>query len=217
MLTLILVVTIIFLLNVIPAFAPPTWMVFSFLGFHFPEYGGPEVAVAGALAATAGRVTLAKLSRVVIRQKFMSENGRRNVDAIRENLQGRTKLTVGLFLLYAFSPLPSNYLFIAYGLTAMDLKLIAIPFFLGRSVSYSFWRKASAIVAGKIVMQSEDTLPYLSVYFVISQIAFLLLVYAFTRVDWQRLFTEHEVTWRKELPSKLELQSEGQRVLGKEP
>jgi hypothetical protein len=195
LLTLILLFVVIFLLNVIPAFAPPTWMVFSFVGFHFPAQNGAELAIAGAFAATLGRLTLAKLSRLVIRQKFMSADARRNVDAIRERLQGRTKLTFGLFLLYAFSPLPSNYLFIAYGLTAMELRLIAVPFFLGRSVSYSFWRIASAAVARKITMESEDTLPYLSGYFIVSQIAFLLLIYAFTRVDWHRLLAEHKFGW----------------------
>ena len=195
MLTLLLVFGAIFLLNIVPAFAPPTWMVFSFVGFHFPEHNGASLAIAGALAATLGRVTLAKLSRVVIRQKFMSADARRNVDAIRENLKGRTKLTFGLFLLYAFSPLPSNYLFIAYGLTAMDLKLIAIPFFLGRTVSYSFWRFASAAVARKIATDSETTWPYFSGYFIVSQIAFLFLVYAFTRIDWHRLLTDHSFSW----------------------
>lgn len=196
MLTLILVFVTIFLLNLMPAFAPPTWMVFSFVGFRFPTQNGAELAIAGALAATLGRLGLAKLARIVIRQRFMSADARQNVDAIRENLQGRTKLTFGLFLLYAFSPLPSNYLFIAYGLTAMDLKLIAIPFFLGRSVSYSFWRMASATVARKIAMESEDTLPYLSGYFIVSQVAFLFLIYAFTKIDWRRLLAEHEFAWR---------------------
>jgi hypothetical protein len=191
----VLLFLVIFFLNLIPAFAPPTWMVFSFIGFHFPEHNGTNLAVAGALAATLGRLTLAKMSRVIIRRKFMSADARYNVDEIRRRLQGRTKLTFGLFLLYAFSPLPSNYLFIAYGLTAMDLRLIAIPFFLGRSVSYSFWRVTSAAMARKIAMESEDTLPYLSAYFIVSQIAFLFLVYAFTRVDWHRLLTEHEFAW----------------------
>lgn len=204
---LILLVATIFILNVIPAFAPPTWMVFSFIGFQFPQHNGAYLAFAGALAATLGRITVAKLSRIVIRQKFMSEDARQNVDAIRERLQGRAKLTFGLFLLYAFSPLPSNYLFIAYGLTAMDLKLIAIPFFLGRTVSYSFWRMASAAVARKMAMESESTLPYLSGYFIISQAAFLVLVYAFTRVDWHRAFIEHKFVWlqRKLTPSQDQL------------
>src|SRR5579864_2821353 len=190
MLTLILLFLVIFTLNLIPAFAPPTWLVFSFVGFHFPAQNGAELAVAGALAATLGRLTLAKLSRLVIRQKFMSADARRNVDAIRERLQGRTKLTFGLFLLYAFSPLPSNYLFIAYGLTAMELRLIAVPFFLGRSVSYTFWGLTSSAVSRHIAMGSTRTLPYLSAYFIVSQLILLYLIYLFTRVDWRTLFLE---------------------------
>lgn len=214
--TLLLLFIALFLLNLIPAFAPPTWIVFSFIGFNFPAQNGAELAIVGALAATLGRVSLAKLSRLVIRQKFMSEDARQNVDAIRENLQGRTKLTFGLFLLYAFSPLPSNYLFIAYGLTTMDLKLIAIPFFLGRTVSYSFWRIASAAVARKVAMESEDMLPYLSGYFLVSQIAFLFLVYVFTRVDWHRLLTEHKFGWLRrkvKLPSDCSRHSEPRKAM----
>jgi uncharacterized membrane protein YdjX (TVP38/TMEM64 family) len=156
----------------------------------------------GALAATSGRLVLAKLSRTVIRQKFMGEDARQNIDTIRAGLQGRRKLTFGLFLLYAFSPLPSNYLFIAYGLTTMELKLIAVPFFLGRSVSYSFWRVTSAAVAQRIALESEDTLPYLGWYFVASQIVLLLLVYLFTRIDWRKLLVERRLKWfpRKAYP-----------------
>jgi len=52
---ILLLFLLVFLLNVIPAFAPPTWMVFSFLGFRFPEHMGVTFAFAGALAATLGR------------------------------------------------------------------------------------------------------------------------------------------------------------------
>src|SRR5215472_11601640 len=143
---IILVFIIVYFLNVIPAFAPPTWMVFSFLGFRYPSHNVPFFAVAGALAATFGRATLAKLARVIIRQRYMSERVKDNIDAIRVRLEKRRRLTFSIFLFYAFTPLPSNYLFLAYGLTPMELKLIAVPFFIGRSVSYSFWGFTSAAV-----------------------------------------------------------------------
>src|SRR5512137_3068903 len=97
----------VYLLNVIPAFAPPTWMVFSFLGFRYPSQNVPLFAVAGALAATLGRVTLAKLARVIIRQRFMSQSAKDNIDAIRAKLEKRRVLTFSIFLFYAFTPLPS--------------------------------------------------------------------------------------------------------------
>ena len=189
-----LVFLVVYVLNLIPAFAPPTWMVFSFIGFRYPKLNLPELALIGALAATLGRVTLAKLSRIIIRQRFMSAGTRENIDAIKDKLQNRKKLTFGAFLLYAFSPLPSNYLFIAYGLTTMDLLLVAVPFFVGRSISYSFWGITSAVIGRRISGNViHHPLSYLSVYFVSTQILLLWLVYIFTRIDWQVALSEKKL------------------------
>ena len=190
MLKLFLFFLLIFLLNVIPAFAPPTWMVFSFLGFRFPEHMGIALALVGALAATLGRITLAKGSNLIVRRHFLSDEARENVDTIKEQLNKRKKLTFGIFLFYAFTPLPSNYLFIAYGLTAMELKLISIPFFIGRWASYSFWTFTAASVARKITLEDTEALSYLSVYFIASQVLLLSIVYIFTRIDWVHLASE---------------------------
>ena len=46
---------------------------------------------------------------------------------------------MSVFLFYALSPLPSNFLFIAYGLTGLPLLRIALPFFIGRTATYSFF------------------------------------------------------------------------------
>src|SRR5579872_1830185 len=190
-----LVFLVVYVLNVVPAFAPPTWMVFSFLGFRYPSLNLEVLALVGAAAATLGRVSLAKLSQVVIRQKFMGPSSRRNIDAIREHLAGRHKLTSGIFLFYAFTPFPSNYLFIAYGLTTLPLRFVAIPFLIGRAISYSLWGLTSHAVARRFFPESSQALSYFSVYFVLSQILLLALVYAFTRVDWRALFDERRFRW----------------------
>jgi hypothetical protein len=62
---------------------------------------------------------------------LLDERARKNIDAIKEGLENRRVLTFGVFLLYACSPLPSNYLFIAYGLTTLRLALVGFPFFIG--------------------------------------------------------------------------------------
>jgi len=193
--TLALLFFVVYALNVLPAFAPPTWVVFSYVGFRYPTPNVTLFAVVGAVAATVGRLTLAKMARVVIRQKLMSQKSRENVDAIRQRLQGRKRLTFGVFLFYAFSPFPSNFLFIAYGLTAMDLTLVAVPFFIGRTLSYSFWGFTSSAVARMISAEYTDILPYLSVYFVVSQIALLGLVWVFTKIDWSALFEKRKLQW----------------------
>lgn len=203
MLKILLLFLLVFLLNVIPAFAPPTWMVFSFLGFRFPNHMSIALAFVGALAATLGRFTLAKGSNLIVRRRFLGEEARQNVDVIREQLSHRKKLTFSILLFYAFTPLPSNYLFIAYGLTAMALKLITIPFFIGRWVSYSFWTFTASSIARRITLENTEALSYLSVYFVVTQALLLILVYVFTRIDWRCVVSEKKLRWirRSKAPS----------------
>ncbi len=193
---------VVFGLNLIPAFAPPTWMVFSYIGFRYVSVNVVFLAVVGATAATLGRMALAKMARVVVRQRFMSESSRKNIDSIREYLEPRRKLTFGVFLFYAFTPFPSNYLFIAYGLTTMQLRRIAAPFFIGRSISYSFWGLTASTVARRITVGSTDALSYFSVYFVITQTLLLLLIYMFTRIDWHILLAERKFRWVAKNPGR---------------
>jgi membrane protein YqaA with SNARE-associated domain len=186
---------VVFLLNVIPAFAPPTWMVFSFLGFRFPSHMGWSLALVGAVAAATGRSLLGKLSRTIVRNHWLSEAAKENVDSLKLELENRPKLTFGLFLFYAFTPLPSNYLFIAYGLTTMPLVRLVVPFFIGRFVSYTFWAMSAAAVSRKLELEGTEAIGYFSLYFVLTQLALLAVVYAFTRVDWNLLLRERRWKW----------------------
>jgi translation elongation factor EF-1beta len=187
---------VVFALNVIPIFAPPTWSVLSFIAIRF-DSNIVLLAVVGAVAATLGRLALAKLSTVIVRQKILSDDTRTNIDAVKERLESKKKLTFSILLFYAFSPFPSNHLFIAYGLTALKLKLIAIPFLLGRVVSYAFWAFTASSVAQLLNYESVTSKSFFSYYFVASQLFGLATIYVFTRIDWQRVFTDKRLRWRR--------------------
>ena len=191
-----LISLVIFVLNVIPIFAPPTWTVLSFIAITY-ESNIIVLAIVGAVAATLGRLTLAKLSRVIVRQKFLGDDTRSNIDAVKERLESNAKLTFSLFLFYAFSPFPSNHLFIAYGLTALKLTLIAIPFLLGRLVSYAFFAFTASTVAQLLNYESVTSRSFFSYYFVASQLFGLLVIYVFTKIDWRRVFAEKRLRWRQ--------------------
>ena len=191
---------VVFLLNIIPAFAPPTWMALSWIGLS-RLFGDPfQVALTSALAATAGRLVLARLSHLVIRQRFMKGPARDNIDAIKYRIDRRRTQTFGVFLLYAFSPFPSNYLFIAYGLTSLPLWLIAVPFFIGRCASYSFFVFATSELSKHLVLEATETLAYFGAYFVISQVLLLGTVWLFARVDWRYAFTARRFRWLQHGP-----------------
>ena len=186
---------VVFLLNVIPAFAPPTWMVFSFLGFRLPTHMDWSFAFVGAVAAAMGRSLLGKLSRILIRNRWLSEAAKQSINSLKLELEKRPNLTFGLFLFYAFTPLPSNYLFIAYGLTTMPLVRLVAPFFVGRFVSYYFWTMSAAAVSRKLELDETDAMAYFSVYFVFTQLALLAVVYVFMRVDGKLLLQKRKWGW----------------------
>ena len=188
-----LVFLVVFALNLLPAFAPPTWMALSFFSYKFPDNDIAMLALVGATAATLGRVILAKFARIIVRGKLLSEDTRQNIDTIKERLQGKRTLTAGACLFYAFSPLPSNYLFIAYGLTTLELRVLALPFFLGRLIGYNFWAHLGSAAAHKLAIEAPQS--YMSVYFVLVQAACLALIVVFMRIDWRRLIEERKLRW----------------------
>lgn len=186
---------VVFALNVIPAFAPPTWMALAWVGFSRPLGNPFVVALVGALAATSGRLVLAKLSRIIIRQRFMSDSMRGNIDVIKDGLERHRTLTFGAFLVYAFGPFPSNYLFIAYGLTSLPLWLVAVPFFIGRCASYSFFVFAASEVSQRLALEATEAQPYFGVYFVISQLLLLGVVFLLARIDWRHFVAARRFRW----------------------
>ena len=190
-------IALIFALNLIPVFAPPTWMALAFVGFQFPETNPWALALVGAVAATLGRLTLALLSHKIVGKKLLSKAQRANINVIKQRLEKRTTLTFGIFLSYAFSPLPSNFLFIAYGLTGLPLLRVALPFFLGRCVSYAFFILSGQAAGRRFEIDSIESTLYASGYFIVAQLAVIAALYAFTRIDWAVLLDDHRLVWRR--------------------
>jgi membrane protein YqaA with SNARE-associated domain len=170
-------------------------MALSWVGFSHP-LGVPLIAaLIAAVASTSGRLVLARLSRVIIRNRFMSDTMRGNVDVIKEQIEQHRKLTFAAFLVYAFSPFPSSYLFIAYGLTPLPLRLVAIPFFIGRTVSYSFFVFIGAEVSKRLALKATDAQSYFGAYFLITQFALLGVVFVFAHIDWRHVVTAKRFRW----------------------
>lgn len=186
---------LVFVLNVLPAFAPPTWTTMSFIGLAIPNIDVLLLAAVAATAATCGRIVLANLSRVIVRQRLLTEDARRNVDSIKIGIENQRAMTLGTFLGYSLSPLPSNYLFIAYGLTSLPLAFLAVPFFIGRFVSYGFWTRTASTVGDWLDWDWFETAPYFVAYFLLSQVLLIPVIYGFTRLDWRALFSEKRLKW----------------------
>jgi membrane protein YqaA with SNARE-associated domain len=184
---------LVFLLNVLPAFAPPTWMLLSFFGLRFPDASAWWVALVAASAATGGRTVLAYLAQRISDSRWLPEAMRANLGSVAAAIKRRRATSSMAILLFAFSPLPSNTLFLAYGLSRAPLPLLAVPFFAGRFVSYVFAFTGGALIADRFDVEISGRTSVL--YFVASQLASIVLVYVFAKIDWRRSWYRRRLHW----------------------
>ncbi|KVZ48576.1 hypothetical protein WL18_07925 [Burkholderia ubonensis] len=195
--TLAVLFVAILLLNLIPAFAPPTWMAMSWVGFSLSDINPFVLAIVAACAATMGRVVLAGFARTLVRGRWMRDTDRENIDIVRTWLSRRRRLTAGVFFLYALGPFPSNYLFIAYGLSGLPLGGIGVAFFIGRAASYAVWAYLGRFAAAHIDLEPQWGETYLSGYFVVSQFVLIGCVYVLLKIDWKTLVTDRRLRWHR--------------------
>jgi len=131
-----LAIAVVFAINLLPAFGPPTWAVLVFFSLSFDLPAVP-VVLFGALAAASGRFLLAQGSRW-LRPRFSAERIA-HIDRVQAAaLANRRRSLAGLGL-FALSPVPSGQLFAAAGLMTVPLAPLTAAFFAGRLVSYSIY------------------------------------------------------------------------------
>lgn len=133
---------IVFGVNLLPAFGPPTWtlLVFARLNWHMNPVA---LVVIGALAAASGRYVLASGARRF--RGHLSDKRRENLAAASDALLKKKASLIATLAFFAISPLPSAQLFIAAGLLEMDLVPLTLAFLAGRLVSYSIYLSAASL------------------------------------------------------------------------
>jgi membrane protein YqaA with SNARE-associated domain len=172
--------------NLLPAFGPPTWAVLAFLVLNYPLHPVLLIPI-GACAATAGRLTLAVATRHA--RGRLAAHRRESLAQVHTVLtanRGRVAVAIGVFLL---SPLPSSQLFIGAGLLNAALPPLAAAFFIGRLVSYSvyvhgaMWARETF---GNVLLEQ-----FHSPWAIALQLLSLAALGALLAVDWRRVFDRH--------------------------
>ena len=175
---------IVFLLNLVPALMPPTWVVLALLHVAFGVPALP-LAIAGAFSASAGRLTLALAARRYGRG-LLSPVRRAELAGLGRWLDAKARWAAPLAVrVCSFGPIPSNQLFIAAGLTRMQLARIVAAFCAGRLVSYPLWIAASRVTAARL--QQLLLGQYMNVAAITLEVGLVVLLIAFVRVDWLRV------------------------------
>ena len=179
---LVLVALVVFAINLLPAFGPPTWAVLVFLRLNLDVAAVPLVIV-GALAAASGRLTLGAGTRR-LRSRLSAARVER-LDALRAAITEHRAGTVAGLALFAVSPIPSAQLFVAAGVTGVRLLPLTAAFFSGRIVSYSIYVTAASAAEESLGPLLTDSLR--SPASIALQLALLAALVALVRTDWTRL------------------------------
>jgi membrane protein YqaA with SNARE-associated domain len=180
--TYLLMVAVVFGVNLLPAFGPPTWSILIL--FRLNSHLNPVVLVLlGALAAGSGRFLLAEGSRR-LRGRLSAERAASLTAAKNALTRSRGRSIVGLAL-FAFSPIPSAQLFVGAGLLDVPILPLVAVFFTGRLVSYSVYVAGASAAkntsAGRLVTSS-----FTSPVGIAIQIGLLVAVVLLARVDWSK-------------------------------
>ena len=176
------VAAIVFGVNLLPAFGPPTWAVLVLFKLSWHLAPVPLVLV-GAVAAAAGRLVLATATRRL--RPHLPERTVNNLEANGDLLMNhRAGSVVGLGL-FAVSPLPSAQLFEAAGLLDVPLVPLTVAFFAGRLVSYSLYLGAASLAQANLgqVFESVFTSPWSWVVEVVLLAGLVLLA----QVNWAQV------------------------------
>lgn len=179
-------VAVVFGVNLMPAFGPPTWLVIVFFGVTYSLALVPLVLL-GATAAAAGRYILALASRAF--RDRMSPERIADLDVLREDLESNRTTAYGGVALFLLSPLPSAQMFEAAGVTGVPLKPLIAAFWLGRLVSYTIYASAATLAAESFTEVFSDGLR--SPWAIALNVVMIAVVILVARLPWAKLLSRN--------------------------
>lgn len=186
MVSLIYLVALVFVFNLAPAFAPPTWSVLVLFSLN-TDLPPALIVIAGAISAGTGRYSLARATGL-LRNRIKGKS-LKNLESAQKLFEEKSSRKILLLLLFIISPLPSAQLFEAAGLIGTKLLPLTLAFFSGRLVTYSFY------VAGASELKAHGigeliTKEFTSIWTIVFQILMITGVVLLTRINWSRFLTK---------------------------
>jgi hypothetical protein len=181
---------LVFLINIVPAFMPSTWMVLAFFRI---KYGLPLLAlgIGGALISACGRYVLAKGSELFSRRFMKSKQP--DLLELGGFLNAHRNHTSTAVFLYTLTPLPSNNLFIAAGMAGVQLSAVFLGFLCGRLIidTVFVW------TTNEVFRQFEDVFErtfqsWQGILLQVLSLTSIMLLYQLPWARWLRRFTKAE-------------------------
>ncbi len=177
--------------NASPILMPPSWIVLTSFYLLDPTLNVFFLAIVGATGATIGRYFLKKISGLF--RRFAGEEQKSNLDIIGDYLNRKKYGYLIASFLFGATPLPSNMLFIAYGLMRAKSVGIYIGFWFGRVLSYVVMIYFGNAVLTPFLEIFEDRLTGI---LLIDGVGIGVLV-IFASINWTVLITQRKIKFVK--------------------
>ena len=174
-------------INAAPILMPPTWIVLSSFFALDSSLDPLLLALVGATGATIGRLILKNLSGFF--RRFVGKEQKSNLDAIGNFLNRKKFGYVLTSFLFAATPLPSNMLFVAYGMMRAKSIGLYFGFWLGRLMSYYIMITISSVVLTPFLELFEDKI----IGILVADIVGIGVVVIFTCINWKTLLLERKL------------------------
>lgn len=177
--------------NAAPILMPPSWIILTSFYLLDPNLNVILLAVVGATGATIGRFFLKKISGYF--RKFVGKEQKSNLDMIGNYLNNKKYGYVIASFLFGATPLPSNMLFITYGLMRAKSIGIYVGFWFGRIVSYIIMIYFGNAVLTPFLEIFEDRLTGI---LLIDGVGIGVVV-LFASINWTILITQRKIKFIK--------------------
>jgi len=173
--------------NASPILMPPSWIILTSFYLLDPTLNIVILAMVGSTGATFGRFILKRLS--VLFRRFVAEEQKTNLDVIGNYLNQKKYGYLITSFLFGATPLPSNMLFIAYGLMRAKSLGIYVGFWFGRTISYIIMIYSGNAVLAPFLEMFEDRLTGI----LLIDGAGIGLIVLFASVNWTLLITQRKL------------------------
>lgn len=173
-------------INAAPLLMPPSWIVLASFFALDTSLEPILLALVGATGATIGRFILKRISHLF--RRFVGKQQESNLDTIGNFLNRRRFGYILTSFLFAATPLPSNMLFVAYGLMRAKSIGLYIGFWFGRVISYYIMISISNEVLVPFLQLFEDR--YIGIL-VADGIGIGVVIF-FTCIHWNLLLTQRK-------------------------
>ena len=177
--------------NASPILMPPSWIVLTSFYLLDSNLNIVLLSMVGATGATIGRFVLKKISGLF--RKFVGEEQKSNLDIIGDYLNRKKYGYVIASFLFGATPLPSNMLFITYGLMKAKNIGIYIGFWFGRVLSYIIMIYFGNAVLKPFLEIFEDRLTGI----LLVDIVGIGVIVFFASINWSLLITKRKLKFVK--------------------